>query len=265
MAKLFFEDRFLFARPNEITVSEFTAWRRTGHGKRKFIPFCIINVHGLDLIIEGYDAMWQFLDCLHPKLPRNGVNASMKGDMLYEHGIVFQTELQELINESDNPYLRFDISVIGRFRFPNSNDVAYDALKVDSVSDASVKEQIDLSLSELQGFIGWFNYPTKTEHFRTAIYNVSAKNRFILIHTTSDGFLISTTISRGKKGNIRPTRTKRVMSLDSLTDLFSVVAKQVENYEYNEVDFGLLAGDMFFKERDSIEYNRSSILSATPP
>tara|TARA_Y100001963_G_scaffold31837_1_gene43896 strand:+ start:998 stop:1834 length:837 start_codon:yes stop_codon:yes gene_type:complete len=278
MAKLFFEDKFLFTEPKDITVVEFSAWRRTGEGKRKFVPFCVLKIGQLDLIIEGYDDMWKFLDCLHPKLPRNALNACMKGDMLFEHGLLFHNELQELITESEAGYIRFDVSVLGRFRFPNSNEVVYDALKMEHCVYNGEHFDIQNPLSQLtklNGYMGMLAFPIKLKDFDgeyvpTLVFADSENdNRYTLVHATPDYFLVSSSISRGKRGNIRPTRTKKVIFkedyMNPLVDLVIWARKEVAKYEDNEVDFGLLKGEMFFNERDSIEYNRSSILSATPP
>ena len=100
--------RYLFAKPERhITVTDFQAWRLIQRGdrrRRRFSPKLTLDIQGYTVVLQGYNAVWDFLDCLHSGLLRRNLNYLMKG---YEWGA--SEELQILIEESSRDYICFDL------------------------------------------------------------------------------------------------------------------------------------------------------------
>lgn len=110
-------------KPCDIQTKEFCAWRRV-RGERRFKPYLIVEVAGCEILFDGYDNVWQFLDALFPneKLPRNPVNYAMKGDNLFEFGednfIPFTRDIESFLHESEVDYLNIEVTYEGPTNHP---------------------------------------------------------------------------------------------------------------------------------------------------
>lgn len=132
--------KYLFATPERhIAVVDFQAWRLIQRGDRKrrrFSPKLTLDIQGYTVVLQGYNSIWEFLDCLHTGLMRKGLNHLMKG---YEWGA--SEELQVLIEESKTEYICFELQ---------ENGFAY-ACKKERLVLPTKKGQMDCSLSFVDG------------------------------------------------------------------------------------------------------------------
>lgn len=92
----------MIAPLNDIEVIDFQCWRRGGK-RRSFAPYLHLRVGQHDVVLDGYDSVWSFLDAIQPDMYRSMVNAAMKGDV--EGVISFSDEVRALISESQVPII----------------------------------------------------------------------------------------------------------------------------------------------------------------
>lgn len=119
-----YADRYVYAKTSELEVADFSAWRRSGKRGRLFRPFLHLKSQEFDIVIDGYDKMWGFLEALLGKVPRTMLNHCMKGDI---EGVMFEDELREILKATDGSYthdimLCFD-TYYKQFAVPNSDKV----------------------------------------------------------------------------------------------------------------------------------------------
>ena len=109
--------KHLFAKPERhIIVKDFQAWRLVQRGERKrrrFSPQIVLQVGGYEIVLQGYNAVWDFLDCLHQGLRRTELNALMKGYAFDVQQFTVIEELQFIIEESKVEYVCFDVEESG--------------------------------------------------------------------------------------------------------------------------------------------------------
>lgn len=110
-----FADEYLYAHTNDIVVDDFVCWRRSGKKGRVFQPYLRLRIRDNFYTIDGYHALWDFLDTLYPDLYRHELNACMKGDTEF----AFLDEVAGLIREA-NMYLGMSYWAWYDYPLPNS-------------------------------------------------------------------------------------------------------------------------------------------------
>ena len=75
-----YADEWVYAKASDLQVEDFTCWRKTGKG-RKRMPFLHLRAGVYDIVIDGYKAVWSFLDALLDTPPRRPFNDLMAGNM----------------------------------------------------------------------------------------------------------------------------------------------------------------------------------------
>jgi len=85
-----------------------------------FQPCAVLRAGIHSIMLDGLDAVWDFINAVQPDMPRAVVNQGMKGEFIEEQP--FAQDLQDFINESDADF----ISVRGHYahvREPNSTSM----------------------------------------------------------------------------------------------------------------------------------------------
>ena len=88
---------WIFARPCDIVVERFIGWRRAGR-RRLFQPCAVLRAGIHSIMLDGLDAVWDFINAVQPNMPRAVVNQGMKGEFIEEQP--FAQDLQDFIDES---------------------------------------------------------------------------------------------------------------------------------------------------------------------
>ena len=75
----------LVAKPSAVEFVDFRAWTQRGskNYRRFFEPYVVVKIGSYKIIFDGYDSVWELIDSFHNDLPRNPINAAMKGDYTY--------------------------------------------------------------------------------------------------------------------------------------------------------------------------------------
>ena len=92
-----YEGSHILSQPKHIVVEDFIALRKTSKGRR-FKPYLHLRIDEFDVVLDGYDAIWEFLDVIQPNMYRTQIQAGMLGKLDLPH--TFDKEIQALIDES---------------------------------------------------------------------------------------------------------------------------------------------------------------------
>ncbi len=139
-------DEWVYAKASDLQVEDFTCWRKTGRsggGGRKRIPFLQLKAGVYDIVIDGYKAVWSFLDALLDMPPRKPFNDLMAGNM---ENANFYTELRWFLANSDK-ILCFEGSLGKNVAVANSDKTIPNAHYVSSVFNAGCSDVFGLASS----------------------------------------------------------------------------------------------------------------------
>jgi len=144
-------DGWNYVRPQEIEIADFfsvTRKREKGKTYRVQQPSAILRFDGKEIMLHGYNLMWDFLDSLFKeRLPRRSVNQAMF------HNPLFIDDLRAFIVEADVPWIALQAKEEGDMRY--GLGLVWNGLCVDCVSSAEIQCP-DLTLQDLyQEKDGW--------------------------------------------------------------------------------------------------------------
>jgi hypothetical protein len=111
-----YEGAYILSQPKHIVVEDFIALRKTSKGRR-FNPYLHLRIDEFDVVLDGYDAIWEFLDVIQPNMYRTQIQAGMLGKLDLPH--TFDKEIQALIDESQVEWICFNYDK-KKFVIPNT-------------------------------------------------------------------------------------------------------------------------------------------------
>tara|TARA_R110002012_G_scaffold85476_2_gene213094 strand:+ start:3993 stop:4796 length:804 start_codon:yes stop_codon:yes gene_type:complete len=244
----------------DIQVIDFQCWRRNSAARRRtFEPFIHLKVGQHDIVIDGYDSVWSFLDTIQPDMYRSMVNAAMKGDI---EDVIFARELVDLIEESEIDMLTIQYET-KRMRVPNDIRVIEDCYIAKDFRATPVETQVSDKYQRLD-FIVKIDTPYRDTHglHYVPTYVYGSYPQLVLVREYQEGLLTTCIVYNPTGKDIRLCR-KNYWSPDDtaffLNNYLPEMARSV-----NETEYARLEGDnqnaigMLSRERDDIEVGRLS-------
>ena len=143
MTPFIYADEWVYAKASDLQVEDFTCWRKTGKKGRKRMPFLHLKAGVYDIVIDGYKAVWSFLDALLDTPPRRPFNDLMSGHM---ENATFFAELQWFLANSEKT-LCFEGSLGKGVAVANSDKTIRHAHYVSSVFSAGCSDVFGLASS----------------------------------------------------------------------------------------------------------------------
>lgn len=252
---------WLIAPLNDIQVLDFQCWRKKPKARRRvFNPFLHLKVGEHDVVLDGYDSVWAFLEVIQPDMYRSMVNAAMKGDV--EGVISFAKEVESLIEESQVSLIIIQYEA-GYIRIPNDIRGLDCYIAKDFAESQIYKEVSDkyLRLDFIVKIDTPYRYATgDVAYLPTYIYG--SHPQLVLVRESGDRRII-TGLAYNPNGQDVRFVDIALASSDSIsyTEAFNRAL-----YCATETEYPLLEGDnrdsvgMLTKERDEIESHRMNYL-----
>jgi len=244
----------------DIQVIDFQCWRRNSAARRRtFEPFIHLKVGQHDVVIDGYDSVWSFLDTIQPDMYRSMVNAAMKGDV---EDVIFARELVDLIEESE-----IDMLIIQyeskRMRVPNDIRVIEDCYIAKSFAVSQQQTEVSDKYQRLD-FIVKIDTPYRDTHglHYVPTYIYGSYPQLVLVREYQEGLLITSIVYNPTGKDVRLFR-KNYWSGDNTTFFLNNNLPEMARC-VNEIEYPRLEGDnqnaigMLSRERDDIEAERFS-------
>jgi len=253
-------------KPCDISVREFSAWRRV-KGQRLFRPYLIIEIDDCPILFDGYDSVWSFIDALFPDdpLPRKAVNAAMKGDMLFEGDsfIPFTRDIQSFTHESTVEYLTLQ----GEYRDGVSHPlIVGGATLFDGfiVTDVMFHKEKEVLKSTPLHSLPFFAYETMlpfkdakgTRFVPTLVFGNSP--HLVFVQRIGESIATFGVHSRGPAGDVRIERWFLEKDLDSIEKKIVSLLANLTSDEREWPHFKTESDLLYSNERDEIEWLRSS-------
>jgi hypothetical protein len=226
---------WLLVSPDRLRVVDFRAWtlRMTSEGRRRqrLEPVVILEAGGMTLVVDGYHWVWDFLDALHPGLPRLGVLEDMKS-----HKEPFRPILQELIEECESSLI---LVKIAEKRTENRwGCEAYEMVYIETCEEPMVP------LRNKDGFA-----LNPCEIMRKG-------DDYAIIADMDDlGFLVMGVCMRGASGVIRPFPARLFPNSDEAAEYLMNNRRAFEDARGSSRIYPLSVG-MYSSETDKIEHQR---------
>ena len=253
-----YEGAYILSQPKDIVVEDFIALRKTSKGRR-FKPYLHLRIDEFDVVLDGYDAIWEFLDAIQPNMYRTMIQAGMLGKLDLPHS--FDKEIQALIDESQVEWICFNYDK-RKFIIPNTR--AKKAIKAyisTTVHDCTMEDDN----APLQGYLAklWLPYNMKGSQFlcRSYVYGEHPQ-MCIAQEVMSNMWRVSTIIHAncGADYRIAPNKffnptigefTPMTQYITQMSYHMAEIAYDINNTLPNKDRLG-----MYSRERDRVEYER---------
>ena len=249
-------------------MREFSAWRRKST-KRKFSPYLIVEIADCEIAFDGYNEVWAFLDALFPddKLPRNAVNAAMKGDFFFENGRPFTREVESFLNESEISYFNITTEYRGEVNHPlflNEHGIlpkysGFFVTEVESIEKSrEIRDKKTEELTTLPDFSYHSLLPFKdsdgTRLVHTLVYG--QQPHLVFVQRVDNAIATFGLHSRGPYGDIRLERWLVDTDIEVIEKNIPRLLKKLRDDERVYTDF-TETNALYSIERDEIECLRA--------
>jgi len=234
-----------------------------------FQPCAVLRAGIHSIMLDGLDAVWDFIDAVQPDMPRAVVNQGMKGEFIEEQP--FAQDLQDFISESDADF----ISIRGNYAHisePNSTSMfcghyaaevkAQKAPKCILSAPDSWGESATLFLPMRMrdGHLRWLPSLIVGDYPRLVIAQSMSESKAFDMESS---VLISSVVCADQQtqADIRPHRSLKRTEAASIISSIAEMHHQLCDSDYQPLpcDDETRTG-LRFKEAEDIEYSRAKRL-----
>ena len=254
----------LVAKPSAFEFVDFRAWTQRGskHYRRFFEPYAVVKIGSYKIIFDGYDSVWELIDSFHNGLPRNPINAAMKGDTMNEDGddwLPFTHELEAFANESETKLIAITLSKC------NHSQLNLCGL---GMSDVWLGKSVAKPKCTSDGlFTTSFSDKNGKRTVTTSV--ISTGSLTVVTQEVADSrFFVTGIVSRGMRGCVRPRKgvfyENAIEAFQGASDLHRELRNtKTRKAIVSEKHFPLVSG-LRSQEADMIEHSHwQAILSET--
>lgn len=257
-----YEGEFILSQPKDILVEDFIALRKTSKGRR-FVPYLRLRIDEFDVVLDGYDAIWEFFDVIQPNMYRTMIQAGMLGKLDLPHS--FREEIQILIDESQIEWVCFQYDK-KPFVVPNTRPKeTLEAHTCVSVWNCTMKDDNAPSLGYISRMWLPFNSNGKKQGFShfvpSYVYGEHPQMCIAQELKTDDLWRVATIIyaNNGADYRIAPNKyftmygefTRMGLYIIQMSVHMAEVSYDITNTLPNKDKTG-----MYSRERDKLEYDR---------
>tara|TARA_R110002020_G_scaffold23154_1_gene77421 strand:- start:8793 stop:9578 length:786 start_codon:yes stop_codon:yes gene_type:complete len=243
----------LIAKPSAFEFVDFRAWTQRGskNYRRFFEPYTVVKIGSYKIIFDGYDSVWELIDSFHNDLPRNPINAAMKGDTMDEGGWVpFTHELEAFAKESETKLITITLSKC------NLSQLNLCGL---GKSDVWLGKSVAKPKCTSDGLFTT-SFSDKNGKRAVATSVVSTGSCAVVTQKVSDSrFFVTGIVSRGMRGCVRPRKGEFYENAKEAFQYASTLHRELRNIKTrkaltSETRFPLISG-LRSQEADMIEHS----------